>query len=586
MGRAVIAIGVNQAGELPRLNTAADSALQVGAWAEIQGLECEVITDTQEAVTIDRIWTAVNKRVSAGTYEQLVIYFSGHGVNIGYREYWLLSGAPERPQEAVNLEDSVELARYCGIPHVVFISDACRSAAMGTQAQAITGSPIFPNEGRGGQELAVDQFFACTLGSPALEVQDPRDAANAFSSIYTKALLRALKGQNAAVIDWDVVTGSTGYVRPRPLKRVLASEVPAQIADLGLHFSVYQLPDARIVSDEDAWLAKLNQPVVSVMRTPLLVEAAQHPMPPVPLTPAELCARLIAAAIDGQEAFRRAMADLRQDQVLRIGAVLDEVQWLATPFVTLAPATGCGYVVRGAQLVDACAYGAHVRRDDGETAEVDDAAPAGTEVLLVFAHGRAALLPALPGFVCGLSFDNVGDLVSVEYEPCAGTPEWDAFQPHAALLRSVRAVAAAASHWGPVHLDPEVSAQLALRAAVEPLDPAVVVYLAYANRGPDWVRRVLEPLDDAMVARLHASFLDVAMRAGRLKKSNIAQPTYPILSPFPLRVAGWAAMSALGVELPAPLANLREALTSSPWTLFEEPAIETLRHYICNGGNP
>jgi hypothetical protein len=75
------------------------------------------------------------------------------------------------------------------------------------------------------------------------------------------------------------------------------------------------------------------------------------------------------------------------------------------------------------------------------------------------------------------------------------------------------------------------------------------------------------------------------MRAGRLKRTQPA-PAYPILSPFPLRVAGWAAMPALGVELPAPLANLRLALTSSPWTLFDKSAIETLRQYICNGGKP
>ena len=66
-------------------------------------------------------------------------------MNVRYNEYWLLSGAPDDPQEAVKVASSVALARYCGIPHVVLVSDACRTAAESIQAQNVEGSSIFPN---------------------------------------------------------------------------------------------------------------------------------------------------------------------------------------------------------------------------------------------------------------------------------------------------------------------------------------------------------------------------------------------------------------------------------------------------------
>jgi hypothetical protein len=116
---------------------------------------------------------AIKAIIEPGNIEQLLIYFAGHGVNLGYSEYWLLSEAPDDTQEAVNVRGSEILARYAGIPHVVFISDACRTAAQGIQAQGVTGSEIFPNQGAGDVSQAVDQFFACTLGNPAAEVRDP-----------------------------------------------------------------------------------------------------------------------------------------------------------------------------------------------------------------------------------------------------------------------------------------------------------------------------------------------------------------------------------------------------------------------------
>lgn len=80
-------------------------------------------------MTFDEIFDAVNEIVRSASTDQLIVYFAGHGVLINRNEHWLLSEAPRRANAAVNVSGSVELARFCGIRHVVFISDACRTVA-------------------------------------------------------------------------------------------------------------------------------------------------------------------------------------------------------------------------------------------------------------------------------------------------------------------------------------------------------------------------------------------------------------------------------------------------------------------------
>lgn len=165
-----------------------------------------------------------------GNIDQLVVYFAGHGVNIRYGEYWLLSGAPEDTQEAVNVEGSVVLARQSAIPHVVMISDACRTAAEGLQVQYVTGSEIFRNDGPGGPEQCVDLFFASIVGKPALEVRDPADSMKAYRALYTDALVDGLRGKAEPPLER---AAGKGLVRPRPLKRYLSTDVARRRPRIG-----------------------------------------------------------------------------------------------------------------------------------------------------------------------------------------------------------------------------------------------------------------------------------------------------------------------------------------------------------------
>jgi hypothetical protein len=98
------------------------------------------------------------------------VSFAGHGVNINRNEHRLLSDAPRRANAAVNVTGSAEFARRCGARYVAFVSDACRSAPEGLQAQNVRGQDIFPNDGVSKRAQPVGQFFACVLGRTGAEL--------------------------------------------------------------------------------------------------------------------------------------------------------------------------------------------------------------------------------------------------------------------------------------------------------------------------------------------------------------------------------------------------------------------------------
>src|SRR5439155_24193159 len=111
--------------------------------------------------------------------------------------------APADTNAEVNLNGSAEIAHHCGVPHVVFISDACRTAPEGIQAQGVAGGEIFPTSGGGQLEGSVDRFWACLVGDPAAEVRDPRITTGEFRGLYTELFLDTLRGQHEEVVQPD-----------------------------------------------------------------------------------------------------------------------------------------------------------------------------------------------------------------------------------------------------------------------------------------------------------------------------------------------------------------------------------------------
>jgi hypothetical protein len=594
MNRAAVLIGVNRVKGLPALNDAVRGAQRMHDWVLTQGFAAQrvvLITDESTPVKAANVQEAIGKLLDpmAGT-EQLLIYFAGHGLNINYGEFWLLSSALEWPTESVDVARSAVLARYSNVPHVVFVSDACRTAAAGVQQQFITGSPIFPAVGSGSSEKAVDQFFACTLGNPALEVQaQDADSAGTFSALYTDALLEVLGGGEPTIIE-VANDGETpdGVIRPWPLKRVLREKVSRRLIDLNLHTRAFQTPDARITSDPgQAWIARLAPPPPPPpppakprprLRKRILDDRAMHDLTWVSLSrPVEHAPSSLPDWVDAMldKTLGRGAEPGEPPDPTQSGAIVEQAARHSEEFEPRHFETRCGIKLRGGKAVEA--IGAAMRVEwlvEGEILRAHPASPqAWDRVLLTFADGSGAVVPLLPEFIAELSFDN-GVWVDLAYEVSEFSPFHEADPAKRAERRYLREFVAAAVERGVFQPDRETLAALAARVFETPLpDPVLLLYLAYALDDAGMVGQLREMVSQ-MQARGAAPLFDVALLAYRQgdEQDGLLNAT----PGMPLLARGWAGLAARGIILPDAIAGVSQMLQPGLWTRFSAAAVSVL----------
>ena len=567
MKRAAVFIGVDKTGGLPVLKDAAKGAIRVASeWAKAQPIStCKVLTDEKKPVTARMIKDAVKKIIEPGDIEQLFIYFAGHGVNIHRREYWLLSDAENDPQEAVNVTGSEDLARYCGIPHIVFISDACRTAATTLRAQSITGSEIFPI--LQAARKPVDQFFACSLGAPSNEIADANTTAREFTAAYTGELLPALCGKVPSLIEWVVEAGKrVGYVRPWPLASHLVSAMERRLADPKLKSRVIQVPDALVVSGPTAWVSRVKGvgpgTAGGLSSGGLTPSAAIPPLGPAAFTSTSL----VGTALNNPQELTQSILAA------------------AKPFGPMHQESRCGFKIRGAMIIGAHAIGGRIEmtRTPADVVRVWDATRPAVDTLLLLDDGSALVLPAIPEVLASLTVVG-GDLVDVAYEPSEFTSRWDMYRDHAAELRTLRAVVSTATRKGSFRLQGNDALKLARRMQyAKGVDPALAVYAAYAYHDLHQFDR-LEEMLGYMRGDLGAAFFDIAMLARTLDNAEYAaRPN--VLSPIPLLSQGWVYLNARRIGLPSAFTDLQGALQDSVWTKFGPSGASRLTRAFTQGG--
>lgn len=262
MRRAMVAVGVDRTSgpDFPPLGAAAASAAAMAAWGRTQGFEVEELTDANGSdVTLAEFFKRVRRIVDKRVYDQLVIYFSGHGLLLAPdSEAWLLSQAPANPNEAVNVTQCIRLARVCGIPHVVFVSDACRSMPATYGVAMVTPGSVFPSASPQANPPEVDTFYATLPGNPAYELP-PDQAVPNYRALLTHCLLQALQGQPPSLIRQVDQDGTIIHVvASRELKRHLLKAVPTAARAASVHFT--QSPDIRVESELPRYLAEVNPP--------------------------------------------------------------------------------------------------------------------------------------------------------------------------------------------------------------------------------------------------------------------------------------------------------------------------------------
>jgi hypothetical protein len=275
ISRAAVVLGVNRTGCLAPLRAATTGAREVAAWLCGEGLDVACLSDDSEPVTISAVKTAVKKYVDLATVEQLVIYFAGHGYLNGAAEIWLLSGAPDDPDEAIDQMASGEYARSCGIRSVVFISDACRSNPPTLQAARVGGSSIFPNRPPANTDVEVDRFFAAKPGDPALELSWD-EATKIYVGLFTEILQQIHCDPDQSMTRRVIVDGVEAVVLPcRRLKKVLPDRVNA--AAQARSVRLRQLPQLRLECSEDGFIARARFTGAPVTRSGSLIGGPSIP---------------------------------------------------------------------------------------------------------------------------------------------------------------------------------------------------------------------------------------------------------------------------------------------------------------------
>lgn len=246
--------------------------------------------------------------------------------------------------------------------------------------------------------------------------------------------------------------------------------------------------------------------------------------------------------------------------------------------------TQCGFKVIGTAVTEVLARRAKVELLDGpagvvRVSQVDGPA---ASVLLVFADGCGALLPAIPDFVASATYEK-GELINVTYEPSSNTWRWGEMQARLSELRSLRAVIASAASFGTFRLEgkDDVPTLIERMRAANGVDPTMAAYAAYALNDLGQ-QEAVESMQRFLREDLKLTLFDVALLAAppRSAQDRMPNDTFPAV---PLLSQGWALLDAYCIVLPAALRGVQQHVTDSLWTLFNEQGVAAVRAAFNSG---
>lgn len=595
--RAYLFIGVKKAKTLPGLEAVWDNVDAMHDWAVRQNAKKDdvvVITDQYERVTLSNIYDAVSKFCERGTIDQLLIYFSGHGVNNARSEFWLLSDAVENPNAAVNVSGSIDIAQYGVIPHVVFVSDACRTAASGIQAQSIAGGSIFPIKGTSAESRAVDVFYGTSIGDESYEVAKVDDSVAEYRAVYTDSLLLALNGHRKEVLKRSE-DDKTDFLNPRPLKKFLKSHVPMHLYELGIRNRTQQ-PDAVITSDDDMYLSMYpveNQTMTTestgtsslpeaisiamefVKQSDFANDATKRMLDDGRVFSMEVISHDITQAMeDTADGFTAIATDMRKFN--------DEIGQSSTNVGPDSLPAQRGFVVRGVSIVEVVVASGNAQiRNNGTIIEFATAGPADNNVLLITSSGHGVVLPAFKGFLVYLTFD--GDrLLDISFIPDAANSRFHDYTQKKDKIANLRAVIAASSRRGKFEfegLDEKLARRMQLGKSV---DPSLSLYAAHAYRAHGKRERLVE-MSRYLKSDLGACLFDVALLASTPHQMFPSHDLSPIAPFAPLLSQSWPILQVREYALPDRLKDISvHALKDSLWTIYTPEGVELIQKSIQN----
>ena len=533
--KAAVVVGVDNTGNLAKLNSAAAGAQAVAKWLKGEDYDVECLTDKSGPVAAEDVEKAIAKFVTLPPrYKLLVVYFSGHGYWHARADRWLLSGAPTKTSDAINLDGAMDLARYSGIPNVVFISDACRSIPDSRTGAYVTGVDGFPNYSEISKTSKVDFFKATSEARSAYE----GDIEGKRQSILTYALMSAYKDPGPDMIR-QVTEGTTHLqiVPNRELEDYLQDKINEILETIDINLT--QQIEANVPSSDDVYIACVHAPAPAAARGSLRRKG-------VPLrTRGTRPARPASAGRDAADAILRTLTtdspSRGSDQPLEVSDPATEAKLgERLPSETVDHfETMVGFSVQGAKVVKAISTGGEseasvellAEGDGGDTPAIirlHNVDPA-VSVAIRLEDGRGAVLAALDGYIGHASFDECG-LSNVSYVPSSNHWRWPMYESKKEKIDRLRALVALAVEDDSFHIrsDEEATALGEMIRMEKAIDPTLGLYAAHALSQAGKDDTVVSVLH-YMRSDLNADLFDVRALASR----NLPQPwgDYP-LAPF------------------------------------------------------
>jgi hypothetical protein len=194
-GRHALVIGIDQYQNIPKLRNAVADAKAVAN--SLKGFDFKVLqlNDLTER-SFKQALRDFMSSVSPG--DEVVVFYAGHGVQIGGLNYFLpvdTRGDSERQvrDEAINLQRVLDDLSDVKPSFALVIVDACRDNPFKGQGRTIGGRGLSPTTAATGQMI----IFSAGANQQALDVLGPSDRAN--NSVFSRVLVSEMKSPNLSV---------------------------------------------------------------------------------------------------------------------------------------------------------------------------------------------------------------------------------------------------------------------------------------------------------------------------------------------------------------------------------------------------
>jgi hypothetical protein len=607
--RAAVIIGIGTSADLPRLSSAGPTARGIGKWLSdtSPGYDVTVITDEEgHEVTRAEIFKAISSYVTVPIkYELLLVHYIGHGLYQHRDDIWMLSDLPVDPAACISLAAVLNDAKFCGIPNVVVVSDACRTLPGDVRLSNVDPSTIIPQHEEFLEETScVDYIKATGRGLPAFEGEIDGERHSFLSHALREAYRQPFPQM---ILSLDASNGTTITVVPnRKLSPFLDSLVVEKLGEIDA--TKKQTVVCVTPSADNIFIAPVD--LAEQHFTKIQTDAPSRPQVPSrkrkrtgadPQSTQDKNKRRTRGSTSYNQRF-----DISRLYGTEIDFLLERAKFARGVYGNSGLSLGylrfkngeyqesgfdTGINVTGARIARAAMttspdrgrYNLHFSQngpDDIYFTRLPSMLAKVGEVALSFEDGRCVLLPVIEGYICHVAVNDIGTH-SIAYIPSKPTQLYQESIHRLEDIERLRPLVNKAMDNNRFHVGSNAdAAKLADAIRVEKaIDPilGLLAAQAYAEAGmSDRVRNVSMYMNRDIAADL----FDVRLLSNRFWQDK---PEVPVVPRCPMLTQNWALLNARRAELSPTVATLRPFLTDALWTTFAPGAAEILFDAIEKG---